>query len=208
LNSFYKSNLSLLLSLLFLVQLSACATLNESECKSANWEIIGLEDGSNGRPTSYIGEHRQACSEYTISPDLEAYLKGHQAGLKQFCTEQNGYRQGLSGHTLSQVCSGASARVFQRGHQRGATIHRAQVEIKHLKNQMDSHYHRLDDIQKNKKIKEDELVRDGTREYRRRELLEEIKELERESESIYIELDQMKFDLAKLELNYQRLIGN
>ena len=72
-----KSISSHTLILFALIQMSGCATLNESECQSANWEIIGLEDGSKGRNTSYIGEHREACSEYRIAPDLTSYIKGH-----------------------------------------------------------------------------------------------------------------------------------
>lgn len=198
----------MLFSIIILLSTSGCATLNESECKTANWEIIGLEDGSSGKPTSYIGQHREACSEYTVSPDLEAYLKGHNTGLTQFCTERNGYRQGMNGSSLNQVCTGTQAREFQRGHQRGIRIYQAGAVVRNLKNSIDSQYHRLDDIEEVKTLKEEELVRNGTSERRRRLLLDEIKELERETESIFIELDSMKSELLRREDDYQRLINN
>lgn len=194
-------------SIAILIQISGCATLSESECKTANWQIIGLEDGSQGRPTSYIGEHRKACSEYTISPDLNAYLEGHQQGLKQYCTEANGYQQGVRGKALSQVCSGDLATNFSRGHQRGLFVYQAGSEMRAMQATVDSMYHRLEEIERNRTAYEEELVRDGTSEYRRRELLDEIKELERESESILIEIDHLKPELERLERNYHRLIG-
>lgn len=194
-------------SILVLLQISACATLNESECKTANWQIIGLEDGSQGRPASYIGEHRKACSEYTISPNLNAYLKGHSQGLKQYCTEQNGYQQGVRGKALSQVCSGSLATSFSRGHQRGLLVYQAASEMRAMQSQIDSLYHRLDEIESIRIADEEELIRNGTSEYRRRELLDEIKELERESESILIEIDHLKPELERLERNYQRIIA-
>ncbi len=190
-----------------LLQVSGCATLNESECKTANWEIIGLEDGSQGKPTSYIGQHRKACSEYSIAPDLKAYMKGHQQGLKQFCTEQNGYQQGVRGKAISQVCTGELAVIFARGHQRGLHVYQAASELRAMQSKIDSLYHRLDEIESTRKVYEEELIRNGTSEYRRRELLNDIKQLERESESILIEIDYLKPELERLERNYHRLIG-
>ncbi|MBV1908510.1 MAG: DUF2799 domain-containing protein [Kangiellaceae bacterium] len=203
-----KSISSHTLILFALIQMSGCATLNESECQSANWEIIGLEDGSKGRNTSYIGEHREACSEYRIAPDLTSYIKGHKQGLKQFCTQQNGYQQGVKGATNNQVCTGSSVRDFNRGHQDGLRIYRASKEILGLESEIDSRHHRLEDIEKQKRAMEEELVRNGTKEYRRRELLEEIKSLERESEATYIEIDNMRISLARLKDIYQRMIRN
>ena len=193
-------------SFFFLLQITSCATLNEAECKTANWEIIGLEDGSSGRHSSYIGEHRQACAEYNIAPDLKIYLKGHAAGLRQFCTEQNGYQQGIQGRKNNNLCPADLARGFQRGHQKGYQVYRMETEINNLRHSIDSHEHKLQEISEITASKEEELINRNTREYRRRELLKEIKELERESESIHIEVDHMRVSLIRLEEDYQRLI--
>lgn len=201
-----KSITTTAFSFLFLLHISSCATLNESECKTASWEIIGLEDGSNGRHSSYIGEHRQACADYGIAPDLKAYLKGHAAGLRQFCTEQNGYQQGLQGRKNNNLCPTDLVKGFQRGFQRGHQVYRMETEINNLRNSIDSHGHKLKEISEIAVIKEEELVNRNTREYRRRELLNEIKELERESESIHIEIDHLRVSLLRLEEDYQRLI--
>ena len=205
-NQFSKSFATTILSFLFLLNISSCATLNESECKTANWEIIGLEDGSQGKHSSYIGEHRQACAEYNIAPDLNDYLKGHTAGLRQFCTEQNGYQQGVQGRKNNNLCPADLAGGFQRGYQKGYGVYRIESEINELRHNIDSHEHRLHEISDISTSKEEELVSRNTREHRRRELLNEIKELERESESIHIEIDHMRVSLLRLEQDYQRLI--
>jgi len=180
--------------------------MNESECKVANWEIIGLEDGSKGRQTSYIGEHREACSGYAVAPDLNAYLKGHAEGLKQFCTESNGYQQGLNGYQNNHLCPADLARGFNRSYTDGYRVYQVRSEIGQLNRQIKSSHYRLKKIAETTKIKEEALIRGTTQEYRRRELLDEIKELERESESILIELDQMEAALARLELKYHRMM--
>lgn len=201
-----KSFLTIVLSILILLNITSCATLNESECKTANWEIIGLEDGSRGKSSSYIGEHRQACADYNIAPDLTAYLKGHATGLRQFCTEQNGYQQGLQGRTNNNLCPADLARGFQSGYQKGHQIYRMETEINKLRHSIDSHEHKLQELSEITISKEEELVSRSTQEYRRRELLKEIKELERESESIHIEIDHLRVSLIRLEEDYQRLI--
>jgi hypothetical protein len=201
-----KSVLCIILSLVFLLNITSCATLNESECKTANWEIIGLEDGSRGKHSSHIGEHRQACADYNIAPDLKAYLKGHATGMRQFCSEQNGYQQGLQGRKNNHLCPADLARVFQRSYQKGFQVYRMETDINNLRRSIDEHEHKLKEIAELTLSKEEELVNQNTREYRRRQLLTEIKNLERESEAIHIEIDEMRVSLLRLEQDYQRLI--
>ena len=38
-----------LIATICLILLSGCATMNRSECQTADWRMIGLEDGSQGR---------------------------------------------------------------------------------------------------------------------------------------------------------------
>ena len=71
---------------LFILIVSGCATLNEEECLTANWQIIGLEDGSEGHLETYLGKHREACAKYGVTPDLEQYRIGHAEGVQSFCT--------------------------------------------------------------------------------------------------------------------------
>jgi len=195
---------SMLVSFLFLLNMVSCATLNESECKTANWEIIGLEDGSKGKPTSFIGEHRQACSEYNVAPDLDAYLRGHRSGMRQFCTAQNGYQQGLRGNSFNQTCPADLSANFKNAYQKGYRLYQIGAEINQLKQQRHSDEERIAEIEDIKQIKENELLAHNTREYRRRELLSEIKDLERESESIHHNLEESQGILIRLEQDYQR----
>jgi len=157
-----------------LVGLTSCATLDKSECQTANWEIVGLEDGSDGRNSSYVGKHRKACSTYGITPDLNAYLRGHKAGLKQFCTEQNGYDQALRGQRNGNVCPAGLATAFNRGYKTGYRFYFQRAEINKLKSKIASHERRLRDIEEVKAAKNEEIIDHATKEYRRRELLDEM----------------------------------
>jgi len=203
-----KIILSVAFSLVFLFNFTGCATMNKSECTTANWEIIGLEDGSAGRNTSYIGEHRQACAEHKVVPDLNQYMKGHAAGLRQFCTENNGYQQGAKGAQNNNVCPANLAVVFQRGYNKGYRVYKMESNINQLRRSIDGHEYRLKEISDITASKESELVNRNTPEYRRRELLSEIKELERESEATHIEIDQMRVALLRSEEDYQRFLNS
>jgi len=198
---------STIISFLFLISFSGCATLNESECKTANWEIIGLEDGSQGRPTSYIGEHRQACAEYKVVPDLDAYLKGRTAGLLQFCTAAKGYQQAVSGQANKQICPSDLAPDFNSGYARGIKVFKAATEVRKVRSEMYQHEKRLHEIKELSKVMEEELVGQYTTETRRRALLKDIKELERETEALHIELDDLGHILRRLENRYEALVS-
>ena len=45
-----------------ILSLSNCANMNESDCLTADWQLIGFEDGSFGKNESHISQHRQECS--------------------------------------------------------------------------------------------------------------------------------------------------
>ena len=93
-----------LYSLILLIPLTACASLSEDECRAGDWATIGFEDGAQGRDAAFIGEHREACAEYGIAPDLNAWLAGRERGLLSYCTVDRAYSLGRSGRPVANVC--------------------------------------------------------------------------------------------------------
>jgi len=102
---------------------SGCATLDKNECLRADWYAIGLEDGARGRPVEYLGDHRRACAEHGVTPQIERYLAGRNEGLKSYCTYDRGFAAGRSGQAYSGVCPAGLAGNFSAGYQRGREIH-------------------------------------------------------------------------------------
>ncbi len=90
----------------FLPLLASCASLSEDACRQGDWASIGLRDGVNGQLESYINNHREACSEFGITPDVQTWLRYRAEGLKEYCTAENAYRIGRSGRDLNPVCEG------------------------------------------------------------------------------------------------------
>jgi len=91
---------------------SGCSTLSKGECLSANWKNIGYGDGAQGYLAARISQHRSACAEYNVTPDLNAYTAGRNEGLAQYCTPANGYNTGFAGTSYNGVCSNHNEKEF------------------------------------------------------------------------------------------------
>ena len=188
--------------------MTGCATMDRSECQVANWEIIGLEDGAAGRPSSYIGQHRSACAEHAVTPDLNLYMQGHKRGLLQYCTYQSGFNLGEGGRGLNNVCSQTNSREFNRGYKKGKQFYAIQSEINQLRSNIAHHHSELEEIKRQIKLKEDTIVAGQTSYTQRRLLLEEIKNLSAETIAIEHELVALESQLFKAEDRYARLNRN
>lgn len=110
---------------LALLLLNGCSntTLTKEECRTVDWRTIGYEDGVAGRPADQIGLHRQACAEYGVAPDLDAYLAGRSAGLREYCQPYNGYRAGASGADYYDSCPPELAAGFEAAYESGRQLY-------------------------------------------------------------------------------------
>ncbi|MBK25725.1 MAG: hypothetical protein CME70_17130 [Halobacteriovorax sp.] len=106
---------------LFLVLLTNCATLNEDECRTGDWYGQGLKNGREGR--NLLSAHTKACSEYGINPNIAEYTKGFGAGIKSYCTPENGYRVGVEGKTYQKVCPIRMEKAFLAKYRLGKKIY-------------------------------------------------------------------------------------
>jgi hypothetical protein len=115
---------SALLIALFTLLLGACATkMSKDECRTVDWRTVGYEDGVAGQPGDRIGEHRRACAEYGVTPDLNAYLAGRTAGLREYCQPHNGYRAGANGYTYFDTCPADLAEAFEIAYDEGRALY-------------------------------------------------------------------------------------
>ena len=102
----------LLSSVFILSLLTSCATLSEKECRTADWQEIGLRDGQNGMPRTRAADHAAACSKVGITMNDSLYFSARADGLRQYCTPQNGLNVGLAGQRYQGVCPGSSEPAF------------------------------------------------------------------------------------------------
>ena len=84
--------------------LYGCATMNEHECRTANWHDIGVLDGRAGQTPLRIAEHSKACVDYGIRPQESAWNAGYRLGLQDYCRLENAIEEGLAGRRYQNVC--------------------------------------------------------------------------------------------------------
>ncbi len=128
--------------------LSGCATLNKNECQTVDWEQLGLQNGQNGEPQSYIAEHQKACSQYKLPVDTAKWDAGWQKGIRNYCTPANGLAAGQKGRTDASMCPADQMQQFSYYAQIGERVHAAQSEL-------DSARYELDQISNDIKVEKD-----------------------------------------------------
>lgn len=107
-----------------LVLLSGCASkMSKDECRTVDWRTVGYEDGVAGRPGDRIGQHRRDCAEHGVAPNLDAYLAGRAAGLREYCQPHNGYRAGANGNAYYDVCPAELAPGFVKAYEDGRALY-------------------------------------------------------------------------------------
>ncbi|PVV11081.1 MAG: hypothetical protein B6D77_07450 [gamma proteobacterium symbiont of Ctena orbiculata] len=189
--------------------LSGCASMGKDECMVADWQAIGYEDGAKGHALSHLSNHRKACSEYGITPDMNRYEQGRLAGLEEYCIPSKGYALGKSGKKLNRVCKAPLAREFEQAWSDGLKVHKAQSQLRNSERKLKQQQNILDDLNSQIEDAEAELIGDGISRKKRKALLAEIKDLNAELADTEYELsvleDQVledRDDLERIEARY------
>jgi hypothetical protein len=154
--------------------------MSENECLNADWRTIGYEDGVNGRLPARIADHRKACADHGVAPDLAAYNQGRAAGLAQYCQPANGFRLGLNGHSYKAVCPAPDEAAFLNAYRDGRKIHEVRLQVGRLNEILDVNQNELHNLEEEVRLREAELVARGTTWQRRAALLLEIRDLEKD----------------------------
>lgn len=101
--------------------LVGCASISKDSCIAGNWYEIGLRDGANGFSAERRFEHEKACDKHgvPVQVQVDEYLKGREAGVRLYCTPENGYQLGLQIDYYRDVCPADMKSSFQRAYQLG-----------------------------------------------------------------------------------------
>ena len=113
-------NKLILISLLLFASLAGCAGLRQIDCDTADWAVIGYEDGENGKLVSDIEGYQETCSEPGALMDINAYNEGHEEGVRVYCRPENGLELGQSGAEYSPVCPADLSFAFEQQYIEGS----------------------------------------------------------------------------------------
>ncbi len=118
--------------------LASCATLTKAECTAGDWRSIGVGDGANGYPASYVDNHISACAEHGISLNRELYEAGRQEGLRSYCRLEKAETDGRAGRTNFNTCQGEIGVAFNRVHTAGRALYDLNARITSLDAEINS----------------------------------------------------------------------
>jgi hypothetical protein len=163
----------------FILFLAGCATIPEEKCASVDWYELGVMDGRAGYPTDRIAQHREACARTGIIPNENQYLEGRKIGLGEYCRLDNAIPEGLSGRPYRDVCDYSFTRLYKAAH-----------EVYSLKSRIRTNMDKAS-------YKEAEFRKEKNADSRD-QLRSEIREIDRDRESLRNDLYAAERELARL----------
>jgi hypothetical protein len=123
---------------ILLLAIGGCATMDREECLTVDWRTVGFEDGAAGYSSDRIGQHRKACAEYGVTPDLTAYQEGRAEGLREYCVPANGFRLGSQGGSYSGICPSDLDPEFADAYHSGRQLYTLESRLSNVSSQLDS----------------------------------------------------------------------
>jgi hypothetical protein len=128
--------------------LAGCSGMSEQACLTTDWRTVGFEDGTFGRSVANIGSYRNACADYGIAPDLEAYRAGHAEGVEIYCRESNGFAVGHSGAAYKGVCPANLEAAFVSEYNAGRRLHELESALRNADARIASNYRAQESIKR------------------------------------------------------------
>lgn len=119
--------------------LSGCATLSKQECMVGDWQAIGYNDGVAGYYSERLASHAKACAKASVAPDYQAWERGRQLGLKQYCTVINAYNIGRRGRELNSVCPTAMTNTLQQANKQGREYYTLNSQLNEDRNLLEKY---------------------------------------------------------------------
>lgn len=185
--------------------ISGCASLSKQECLTADWKLIGFEDGSQGKPESTIGDHRKACAKVSVTPNLAQYQQGHREGARKFCVKSTAYPLGVNGGAYYGVCPADLEPGFLRAYQAGQELYAITRQLNNVQSHISSYdedIHALEaDIEEHEKI----IVESTTSSKTRREQLRMIDDLRRQITNLELNIADAQQEVRMLQMDYQEV---
>lgn len=167
--------------------LSACSVMDKQDCRLANWHNLGFNDGLEGKSDQFFVTRSKACSKHGIASDDKNYFAARKEGLKLFCSTANAFKLGSQGKSYNHVCAENNEAKFLKAYDLGKQrftqnerVKNLQREVKNLEKNIKSNRSKINKY-------ENSLIKSGTSTAQRQQLLNNIKNLNRDIHNIQIE---------------------
>ncbi len=94
-------------------------TMRKEDCRNLNWEELGNIEGAKGLSVEMLDYHIKRCPPKLESASRSQYIKGHQNGVRRYCTYRTGFILGEVGDPIPKLCEALSYREFHKGFRDG-----------------------------------------------------------------------------------------
>lgn len=191
--------------LILVVNLTACSVMSRQECLTADWYLVGYEDGANGYTSARVGDYRKDCAEYGVTPDLENYRLGRRSGISKYCTAARGYAEGVEGNSYKGVCPYESEADFLSGYRKGETVYQAKKDWDDIRGDLRSAQYEIEKLDKEIRKKENKLIQDGLSSKQRADILHDINNLRDKKQRLYFKIRKLENDERWSKQNYESM---
>ena len=120
------------------LSLMGCQVMTETQCQSANWGLLGSQDGQRGYSERF-GERMESCAQHGIALNLshqEQYKIAYQKGIENYCQADNIYRLALNGQGSIHACPTALYQKLKPLHESATRVYDNQKEIEFYRKQL------------------------------------------------------------------------
>ena len=186
---------SLIFLLLIGLTLAGCAgrpSMSENQCAVGDWQTVGYRDGVNGKRSTALLTHQDACMEHGIAPDRASYMLGWEEGARDYCQPNNGFYIGERGWSHNNICPQELRAGFLTAYQDGQRLYNARLAVSNLEWEIDQKTGRLEVIKS-------EIISAGAAQLNAELSIEERVELGARVQRLLDEQARLKQELPDLE---------
>ena len=191
--------------LMVVLTLAGCASMSEKECTTADWRLIGYEDGIAGRSTLRLQAHREACAEHGVTPVLDVYLAGHREGVLVYCRPGKVFSLAREGHTYPEICPVELEQELRPAYRDGAKVYQQRSRVQKIEQRMAAKQNEFNEIDQTLADYQKQIIARHTADARRLELLAETVSLSKRQDRLEEEISALEDRLQSRRQQLKRM---
>lgn len=173
--------------------------MNKDECLTVDWRTIGYEDGAAGYSGDRIGQHRKACAKHGVTPDLATYQAGRDAGLREYCVPQNGFRLGAQGSSYGGMCPSDLDDAFSSAYESGRHLYILRSRVENASHRLNSKRAELEEVEEELAHQSAVVVSSESTKEQRAQAVVDVKQLAERAGRLKEEIQQLERDRVHRE---------
>lgn len=120
------------------------STPEKISCAQRDWYEVGRHDGAQGATLDHLATYKNECGRDFNDSRESLYTNGRNAGLVEFCSEDNAYQLGRMGIAYRYVCPSTVEESFLTGYRKGQEARHLEVANKKLDAAIDETVSKID----------------------------------------------------------------